>query len=331
MKQVAVTSESMDAPSREAVLAMAASPDFARDSLVFAATMAGLYRSGDGGQTWKRVEIVAQDLPLFSVAVSPAFAEDGLLFAGAVEGGLLRGVGGGTSWSLAHLGGRQSHCAALALSPEFRRDGIAFAGTMSDGIFQSRTRGESWEARNFGLLDLNVLALAISPGFVQDETLYAATPSGLFRSPNGARAWREVAAPSAEAPVQCMALAAPAAGPGTLFAGTDGAGVFRSDDRGATWQPSGATLAEACVNGLALSPDFARDRTVLALTDAELHVSRDAGMHWERCAVASEALCLAVAPTFPGGGPMLIGRARQGVDWSSDLVRWQTSPVVRTA
>lgn len=322
------TPEPADAPPREAVLALAPSPDFARDSTVFAATMSGLYRSRDGGRTWERQEIVAQDVPLFSVAVSPAFADDGLLFAGAVEGAMLLGTGGGTHWSVALLGGQRLHCVTFALSPEFHRDGIAFTGTMSDGIFQSRNRGQIWEARNFGLLDLQVLALAISPGFGQDETLYAATPSGLFRSPNGARAWREVASPSVDAPVQCLAIPALPDGAGTLFAGTDGAGVFRSGDRGATWQPAGAELADSCINGLALSPDFARDRTVLALTDADLFVSGDAGAHWERCAAAPEALCLAVAPTFPDGGPVLIGRARQGVHRSSDLAHWQTSPVV---
>ncbi|MDB5056957.1 MAG: hypothetical protein JWO59_429 [Chloroflexi bacterium] len=326
-----MTAESVNAPSREAVLAMEASPDFARDTLVFAATMSGLYRSRDGSRTWERIETAWRDLPLFSVAVSPGFASDGLLFVGAVEGGLLRGVCGGASWSLADFGGERPHCATLALSPEFARDGMAFAGTMSNGVFHSRTRGETWEARNFGLLDLHVSALAISPCFGQDETLYAATPSGLFRSPNGARAWREVAAPSADALVQCLALAAPAVGPVTLFAGTDGAGVFRSDDRGGTWQRTGTALAEATINGLILSPYFARDHTVLALTDSELYLSRDAGMHWECRAWASGALCLAVAPTFPGGGPVLIGRTWQGVERSSDLVHWQTFPVVRAS
>ena len=317
-----------EAPPREAVLALAPSPDFARDSTVFAATMSGLYRSRDGGGTWERQEIVAQDLPLFSVATSPAFSDDGLLFAGAAEGGLLLGTGGGAHWSLTATGELQLQCVAFALSPAFRRDGAVFTGTMSDGVFQSRNRGGNWEPRNFGLLDLQVLALAVSPGYEQDETLYAATASGLYRSPNGARAWREVASPSEEAPVLCLAIPVPPLGPGTLFAGTDGAGVFRSEDRGATWQSIGVELAESCINGLALSPDFARDRTVLALTDADLFVSRDAGDHWEHCAAAPEALCLAVAPTFPDGGPALIGRAHGAIDRSSDLAHWQTAAVM---
>jgi photosystem II stability/assembly factor-like uncharacterized protein len=322
-----LTPEPADVPPREAVLALAPSPDFVRDSTVFAATMSGLYRSRDGGGSWERQHIVAQDLPLFSVALSPAFADDGLLFAGAVEGGLLLGTGSGAQWSLTLLGGQPLHCVTLAPSPAFRRDGTLFTGTMSEGIFQSRNRGGSWEARNFGLLDLQVLALGISPGFEQDETLYAATASGLFRSPNGARAWREVTSPSENAPTLCLAIPEPPLGPGTLFAGTEGTGLFRSEDRGATWQLAGAELAESCINGLALSPDFAGDRTVLALTDGDLFISRDAGDHWEHCAATPEALCLAVAPTFPGGGPALIGRARGGVDRSSDLAHWQTSQV----
>ena len=51
--------------------------------------------------------------------------------------------------------------------------------------------GLGWTAWNFGLLDLNVLCLAVSPDDAQDET--SPDRSGIFRSTNGGRAWREVA------------------------------------------------------------------------------------------------------------------------------------------
>lgn len=329
--QTEVTPEEMDSPSTAAVVALATSPDYQHDSTIYAATLAGLYRSSDGGQTWQGLELAAPNLPLLSVAVSDAGTEGPVLFVGAVEGGLLRGTGGGKNWSLGYFGGRQLHCASLALSPAFRQDGQAFAGTLSDGVFQSRNRGESFEARNFGLLDLNVLALAISPNFSQDETLYAATATGLYRSPNAARAWREVAAPVADVPVQCLAIGATETAHGILFAGTDGSGVYHSEDRGMTWHSCGTTLADRCINGLALSADFIQDQTVFALTDSELYVSRDGGKLWERSAEVPEGLCLAVTPTFSSGGPVLVGRAQQGVLLSSDLIQWQTASVVPAA
>jgi photosystem II stability/assembly factor-like uncharacterized protein len=324
-----MTANAEDEPMNQAVPALAAAADFTGNGTVFAATMSGLYRSPDKGRSWEVVEIVGQNVPLFSLAISPAFADDGLLLVGAVEGGILRGTDGGAHWSLANFGGRQPHCAALALSPEFRQDGTAFAGTMSDGVFQSRTRGEHWEARNFGLHDLNVLALAVSPDFAQDETLYAATPTGLFRSPNAARAWREVPSPAAEAPVQCLAISA--ASPGTLFAGTDGKGIFRSDDRGATWRQAGKELADACINALANSADGTGRNLLFALTDSELYLSRDDAEHWERCAEVGEALCIAVTSNFSSGGAILVGLVEGGIARSSDLSQWEMTPVVAKA
>jgi len=329
MQHAEVVHAAVDAPSRGAVLALAASPDAAHDRTVFSATMAGLYRS-QGGGTWERQEIAAEDVPLLSLALSPAIAQGGVLLAGAVEGGVLRSADSGMHWSLANFGGRQPHCATLILSPDFRNDGIAFAGTMRDGIFHSQDRGASWQARNFGLLDLNVLALVVSPDFAQDDLLYAATPSGVFRSSNGARAWREVASPAAAA-VQCLAYAAAADGTGTLFAGTDGAGVFRSDDRGASWCPTGEVLAGACINALALHSEGAHSRTLFALTDSALYLSGDAGDRWEQCAEAAGALCLFVSPDFSTGGPIMIGLSEHGIARSTDLTLWQTAPVVEIA
>ncbi len=306
------------------VTGLAVSPDFAHNGTFFAATMAGLYRSRDGGKSWQRV---GEGLPgpfLTAVAVSPAFAGDGVVLVASLEGGVFRSADGGRTWVPGNFKGRRVNISALVISPDFSRDGVAFAGTMADGVFRSSDRGATWETRNFGLLDLNVLALAISPAFGRDETIFAATISGVFRSQNGGRAWREVAFPPEAAPVQCLACSPGFAEDGALFAGTEAAGVFRSTDRGKTWQPLGGALTGACINALALSPAFPRDRTVLATTESGVHVSRDAGESWSRCVELPGPLCLALAPTFPTGGPALVGLAQAGICRSaSDLTNWQ--------
>jgi len=316
--------ERLGASSGGAVTGIAASPDFGHDATLFAATMAGLFHSSDAGRRWRRADAGFQGVSLTAVAVSPDFARDGLALVASLEGGLYRVTGDGASWGAGDFQGRRVTITALALSPDFARDGLAFAATMADGVFISRNRGISWEPATFGLLDLDVSALTLSPGFARDGTLFAATASGVFRSPNGGRAWRELRFPEEAAPVQCLAISPAFGDDGVLFAGTVAAGLFRSRDRGATWHAVGPAQRDACVNGIALSPGFADDHTVLLVTDAAVYVSGDAGETWALRVEAPGALCLALAPAFPSGGPALVGLSHDGILRSNEaLADWQ--------
>ena len=156
-------------------------------SVVLAATPAGLRCSTDDGRTWRVVGRVV--VPSSEVVVaSPAFTADALLLAGTADG-LLRSQDAGQTWQLALVGSR---VLSIAFSPAFDQDGLVLVGTEQDGVLRSSDRGRTWTSGNPGLLDLTVLGLACSPAFEVDHTVFAATSSGLFRSPNGGRAWRAV-------------------------------------------------------------------------------------------------------------------------------------------
>ena len=74
---------------------------------------------------------------------------------------------------------------ALAVSPGFTNDGLALAATLKDG-------GMSWQAWNFGLLDWNVYCLAVSPNFLHDHMVFIGVETGVYRSTNGGRSWRDL-------------------------------------------------------------------------------------------------------------------------------------------
>ncbi len=285
------------------VYALAAGPG----GVCFAASETGLYRSADGGVTWQSAyqSLLVDRPPLaFSVALSP----DGQsVFAGA-PGGVLRSADGGATWRIAGLGSPPPAIAALVVSPNYVEDGTLFAGALEDGTYCSTDRGVYWAGWNFGLLDLNVICLAVSPHFAQDETLYAGTETGVFRSTNGGRAWRETEFPLE--PVLCLRELRFAPGPpavcaadGALLAGTE-SGLYRSEDQGASWtQVAGVhgtvnTLVPmasggliACENTLLVSPDAGRTWAVW----------RD-GLHFEGGIAALCALddALLVAPASGG-------------------------------
>jgi len=298
---------------QEIVYALASSPDFAKSGTCFSARQSGLYRSDNGGETWKTVYgSLTIDVPLVttSVVLSPAFPQDGLVFAGT-NGGILRSSNGGKSWEVAILRTPSPLVTSLAISPDFASDRTLFAGTMEDGVFRSTDQGSTWVFWNFGLYDPNILCLVVSPEYQVDQNLFAGTENAIFRSQNGAHSWRETGFPAERGPVLSMAISPAFAHDGTLFAGTDSYGLFRSKDRGKTWQHLAGLDVSSSINAILISPEYPDKAELLALAEEQLFVSRDDGLTWSdwRKDIELEGDPIAVAaPTgLAAGSPLLVG------------------------
>jgi photosystem II stability/assembly factor-like uncharacterized protein len=299
--------------------ALAASPNFAQDGVCFAARGSGLYRSDDGGGTWRcAYDALDLEAPLatMAVVVSPGFESDHSVLTG-VQGAILRSFDSGMSWHIATLPSPPPVVTSLVVSPQYAQDGTVLAGTLEDGVFRSADRGSHWAAWNFGLLDLNVLCLAISPQFAQDETLFAGTETGIFRSTNGGRAWREADFSPEWAPVLSLALSPSYATDDILFAGTESHGLFCSSDRGHTWARVAQEVIREAVNGILLSPEFATTPDILVVLSDSLLISGDKGESWSSWhagEVSEQGITCAVAPQGLGPDtPLLVGLVEGGV------------------
>ncbi len=170
------------------------SPDFAADRGVYVwAESDGLYRSGDGGQTWRRVYQPAGSWLVQSFALSPDFRRDRLMFLGTLKENhnVYRSADGGASWRPVELGLPLEllWASALALSPNFGRDRTIFLGT-DRGIYRSTDGGQMWRP----VSDLpEVVALAISAGDEGRATLFAVSArEGLYVSTDGGDRWSPV-------------------------------------------------------------------------------------------------------------------------------------------
>src|SRR5262249_12894794 len=73
-----------------AVTGLVASPDYARDRTVFAATSAGVYVSRDGGASFVAWNDGLEPAATVAVAPSPAYARDRLVFALGLGGTIWR-------------------------------------------------------------------------------------------------------------------------------------------------------------------------------------------------------------------------------------------------
>ncbi len=275
----------------------------------FAARRSGLYRSMDNGRTWELAYAslnAPEALPTTAVALAPEFNYEPTVFAG-LNGAILCSYDGGIHWQPGRLPAPLPAISSLAVSPCYREDGMVFAGTNEDGVLVSSDRGKNWILWNFGLLDLSVLCLAVSPEFAVDETLFAGTESGLFRSTNGGRAWKEVSLPIGFDAVLSLAISPNFTRDSSIFAGTENNGVLVSQDRGKNWKSVSETTRSEPVNSILLSPR-APDKALLILHGGTMKISKDGGISWrgwKTRQVRTRNVTAVLAPPGRGSGALI--------------------------
>ena len=333
--------------------AITPSASFRQDRTLFVAGRTGIFRSSDGGATWRH----ALTGEVLSVAVSPTFEQDSTLFIGTGQDGVIRSEDGGITWNGANSGLLDLAALAVALSPRFPEDRTAFVGTAS-GLYRSRNGGRSWREVNLGLDEPAVQVLAISPRFADDRLVLAGTEAhGLLRSTDGGarfagvpeledrgisaitiapdcqtivvaagsevlrsddagQTWR--ALPEAPGLVLGVALLPTASGE-VLVAGLHRLGIARLDAEGG-WQPANDGLRASLLTWLLPSPSFGEDRTLYGLSlDEGLLVSRDGGLAWQRSWPDEADPAIAALAVSPGSsGPILLASTLERLYRSAD-------------
>lgn len=267
-----------------------------------------------------------------ALAVSPTFADDGVVFSGewltsfrSTESGLgiIRSQDGGRNWHVAASGTEDVDYSSavhdFAFSPAFAGDQTVFAATWG-GLFKSPDGGDSWqwlEGAYYGPPG-GYLAVAVAPDYASSEHVLAGTWGNLLRSVDGGNSWAQVPDIAGASDV---AFSPAYSSDGRAFAASNG--VFRSEDYGLTWHRA---LTPA-VGTLAISPNFATDETIFAAGADALYMSADAGTTWISDTLTADApqiYTLAVSPAFASDQTLFAGTLA-GLYWSDDGgVSWQS-------
>jgi photosystem II stability/assembly factor-like uncharacterized protein len=235
----------------------------------------GLFRSTDGGSSWKLLSVVGVQV----VALDPT--SPSTIYAGTASG-VLRSTDGGESWSPAGLAGHNVNI--LAVDPVTPSTLYAAAGDAN--IYKSTDAGQSWTTHAVGFPASAgppvVSALLLDPA--APSTLYVLQLVGppLYKSTDGAETWSVVN----PGPVWLLAID-PATTPSTLYGTHPGLGpVFsygfsKSTDGGATWTELGLNQP---VGALAIDPR--NSNTLYAATyppagsPPVIYKSTDGGQNW---------------------------------------------------
>lgn len=327
------------------VSAVAASP--ANRSLVLAGTGgAGVFRSTDGGATWRRSSRgMPHDTGVSVFAFAPSAPNT--VFAGTYGSGVYRSTDAGRSWVRITSGLDYGTFISIAVDP--RNAARIFISSGTD-LWRTANGGATWTSLTLpNTDDIWATAVAIAPS--DPRVVYAVGPT-MARSDDGGTTWQamgnideaaSVAVDPAKArtlvvggldgvvrstdggahwtPVAKLAtndvvttLVRNPAVPGQLLAGTRAAGVFRSDDRGARWYSYKAGLpARQSVTGIT----FIRSGPLAAVT--LFGMFRRASARWTASSTGitgSQVNALAFAPSR--SKILYAGLQGQGVFRSAD-------------
>ncbi len=210
----------------------------------------GVFKTADGGQTWKRILYIDANTGCASLAVDPSNPK--IIFAamwqhrrqpwsfssGGPGSGLFRSTDGGETWKKLDQGlpagplGR----IGVAIAPSQPRTVYALVEAQQGGMFRSEDGGETWTRGNAGA---NII---VRPFYFSLVVVDPKDPKRVYKpsyllsvSDDGGRSF-DTRGSSTHA--DHHALWIDPTNSEHLFLGTDG-GVFESTDRGSSWRMHG--------------------------------------------------------------------------------------------
>ena len=313
--------------------------DPAHPATLYAGTDAGVYRSDDGGATWRPAGDGLPVARVQTIAVEPS--APGRLYAGTVTPtgvasvGIFKSVDGGESWAAANTGliDPISGIAPLdveALAVDPANPGVLLAGTRFSDIFRSADGGATWTPVTLGGINVGLEVAA----FVYDPStpgvVFAASTSGLLRSVDGGQNWDFYG----DAGVSFFSLAADPTTPGTLYAGNvNGFGMLKSINDGLHWTQINGGLPTAAGSSrtawpsvLSIVVDAANPSAVTIGTFGDgVFASQDGGVSWTASGAGLRSAFVGALRFGDAAGTLLSGTFGAGVFRRSGAGDWAPS------
>jgi photosystem II stability/assembly factor-like uncharacterized protein len=199
--------------------------DALKPAVVYAATAYGVFKTGNGGETWQE-QNKGFLKPFISDIVIDRLHPNRILAAS--EDGVYLSMNAGTEWRRVGVDGKGVR--TIVQHPVIKD--LFFAGTEDDGVFISRDGGKRWNATNSGLKHLTVYSIACDRS--NPDILYVGTHGGgVYRSSDGGKSWSQKTEGLSNLVIHSLVVLP--SNPLVLFAGTLNGGLFKSTDGGEHW------------------------------------------------------------------------------------------------
>jgi photosystem II stability/assembly factor-like uncharacterized protein len=275
---------------------------------LYAGTVAGVYRSPDGGAHWTDAStgLSGSARAVWSLAV----LADGSLLA-ATGAGVYRSTDGGVHWRGAGLSTRAIYTLATHMAGHI----VLLAGGDS-GIYRSDDLGAHWRhIYNTGAAAVTSLAWpAVRPTLVVAGIDPSAQPVAV--SADGGTTWHTATRGLVALPGMMSVAVAP--GAHDIYAGSMGRGAFELPGLSGSWQGRndglpGLATGDAHIGSFAFDP--ADPRILYVATNFGVYTSSDAGRHWARFGrgLRGDAMVVTTLALVNGPHPILYAATAAGL------------------
>jgi photosystem II stability/assembly factor-like uncharacterized protein len=303
------------------------SQTYAQDGTLFLAGFDGVFKSTNGGDSWRDVNIGKGATNIRNLAISPNYQQDGTIAISTLFQGVYLSRDRGKTWTPFNhgLGSDRllkqnliAEAGDLFFSPNYRLDKTLLASTWG-GV--ATNQGKFWQQLRVPKSFRRDSYMVVSPNYDSDKTVYLVTlPGKILKSTNGGKKFTNVGEIGEQAVfIPSFVISPNFATDQTLYMGNFNGGIYKSVDAGATWQTinNGLTVQDNYAK-LAISPNYQTDQTLLAGTSQGLLISQDAGTSWRKLpgtAYGGDSYIenIAISPNYQSDSTFLISVRGKGL------------------
>ncbi len=257
--------------------------------ILFVLTNDQIYKSSDGGNSWKGIYVDSADYVNYS---DICFDRSTKTIYASVSFGIIKSVDGGKHWSKIYPSGESCNFNRVSVS----LDGASVVYALSENAFyRSGNGGKNWKTMTLPSTQLFFLA-----PFYKSGRIYVAGGGSVYVSGDGGMNWKRVGRDVFEGEVICDVAVNPS-NPLQLYVAASN-GLFYSGDGGKSWKNRTISPKDWIqTQKIVWSGDnpkclYAVDADVKENGNAYLRRSVDGGLNWSVIAAKDEILLMAVDP-----------------------------------
>jgi len=235
------------------------SPTYDQDKTVFMYERRRLFKSTDGGYSWKQlVKGFEKRLYATAIAISPSYRQDMTLFLSSKEG-IYKSIDGGLSWHLMSNDLSNLRIQLLVISPAYVREKLLLAVDQHGTLYKTIAGGESFhKVHNDAAIKAITFSNELNKKFIcmgdAEGVLHISTDSG--------DTWQRRAQISNSGGITSIAVSPSFTSDKTIVMGTAERGVFKSLDGGTSFQKSTTGIPDKHIISVAMSPNYKVDPIV---------------------------------------------------------------------
>jgi len=257
--------------------ALAVSPSYSVDKIVYIATSTHLLNSTNGGYSWKELTNGLDNTQaISSIVFAPSEEGSNTVFVSTLGNGIYRSTDDGNSWKNVSTNLRDLEIRLISA----RSEQLLLAIDTRGRAHLTNDGGETWQAAE---LPREAVITAVSPatGFTEAGILAGDSLGRILLSTDNGATWKVVRQLPEETRITVIAFDPSDNSGSTYFIGTEDNGLYRTSDKGASFHLLDNGLSVRHIISLTFSPDFMQDHTMFVTSWHEaIFISADGGDSW---------------------------------------------------